>query len=140
MSLDLRKNFLKFPIQNCLKQEYDLSAISLKLCFRISGYGNTTDQLLIYARDIYLFGELQSPYYIFYGSESWSVKIKYWKRRQTAEMRILRFVSCCSNIRNKHIWAQLGIMSLNQKTEKVGEKWKAHLPTTDATRIPEQVI
>jgi hypothetical protein len=66
--------------------------------------------------------------------------IKYWKRIQATELTVLRSVSGCSNIRNKHMRAELGIFSLNQKIEENAGKWKGHFQTMSTTRIPEQVI
>jgi hypothetical protein len=65
-----------------------------------------------------------------YGSETWTLRKRDWKRIQAAEMKYLRTVKGCTRldqIRNEDIRNELGISPLSENITEYRNKWKAHL-------------
>jgi hypothetical protein len=65
---------------------------------------------------------------LLYGSETWTLRQRDWKRIQAAEMKYLRTVKGCirlDQIRNEDVRNELGISSLSEKIIEYRNKWKA---------------
>jgi hypothetical protein len=58
------------------------------------------------------------------GSETWTLRKRYWNRIQAAEMKYLRIVKGCTRldqIRNEDIRNEFGISPLSKKNNKIQE-------------------